>query len=71
MEAATDKILVTLPDGTPLELPAGATGADAAAATGMSRRLKRSSASMCFRIAFSIFGRSSALIVTSGGNSKS
>ncbi len=34
MEAATDKVLVTLPDGTPLELPAGATGADAAAAIG-------------------------------------
>ena len=34
MEAATDKFLVTLPDGTPLELPAGATGADAAAAIG-------------------------------------
>jgi threonyl-tRNA synthetase len=34
MEAATDKFVVTLPDGTPLELPAGATGADAAAAIG-------------------------------------
>src|SRR3954447_7263438 len=34
MEAATDKIVVKLPDGTPLELPAGATGADAAAAIG-------------------------------------
>ncbi|MBS1887696.1 MAG: threonine--tRNA ligase [Actinobacteria bacterium] len=34
VEAATDKIVVTLPDGTPLELPAGATGADAAAAIG-------------------------------------
>ena len=34
MEAATDKLLVTLPDGTPLELPAGASGADAAAAIG-------------------------------------
>jgi threonyl-tRNA synthetase len=34
MEAATDKIVVTLPDGKPLELPAGATGADAAAAIG-------------------------------------
>jgi len=34
MEAATDKIRVTLPDGKPLELPAGATGADAAAAIG-------------------------------------
>ncbi len=34
MEAATDKVLVKLPDGTPLELPAGATGADAAAAIG-------------------------------------
>jgi threonyl-tRNA synthetase len=34
MEAATDKIAVTLPDGKPLELPAGATGADAAAAIG-------------------------------------
>ena len=28
------KITVTLPDGKPLELPAGATGADAAAAIG-------------------------------------
>src|SRR5882757_1154563 len=34
VEAATDKIVVTLPDGKPLELPAGATGADAAAAIG-------------------------------------
>ncbi|HEX3239213.1 MAG TPA: threonine--tRNA ligase [Solirubrobacterales bacterium] len=34
MEAATDKLIVTLPDGKPLELPAGATGADAAAAIG-------------------------------------
>jgi threonyl-tRNA synthetase len=34
VEAATDKIVVKLPDGTPLELPAGATGADAAAAIG-------------------------------------
>jgi len=34
MEAATEKITVTLPDGKPLELPAGATGADAAAAIG-------------------------------------
>ncbi|HVW48349.1 MAG TPA: TGS domain-containing protein, partial [Solirubrobacterales bacterium] len=34
VEAATDKIVVTLPDGTPLELAAGATGADAAAAIG-------------------------------------
>ncbi len=34
MEAATEKLTVTLPDGTPLELPAGATGADAAAAIG-------------------------------------
>jgi threonyl-tRNA synthetase len=34
MEAATDKITVTLPDGKPLELPAGATGSDAAAAIG-------------------------------------
>src|SRR5215831_14863339 len=34
VEAATDKIVVTLPDGTPLELPAGASGADAAAAIG-------------------------------------
>ncbi|MEX2105626.1 MAG: threonine--tRNA ligase [Solirubrobacterales bacterium] len=34
MEAATDKITVTLPDGKPLELPAGATGAGAAAAIG-------------------------------------
>ena len=33
MEAAT-KITVTLPDGTPLELPGGASGADAAAAIG-------------------------------------
>jgi threonyl-tRNA synthetase len=34
MEAATEKITVTLPDGKPLELPVGATGADAAAAIG-------------------------------------
>jgi threonyl-tRNA synthetase len=34
MEAATEKTIVTLPDGKPLELPAGATGADAAAAIG-------------------------------------
>jgi threonyl-tRNA synthetase len=34
MEAATDKVVVTLPDGRPLELPVGATGADAAAAIG-------------------------------------
>jgi threonyl-tRNA synthetase len=34
IEAATEKITVTLPDGTPLELPEGATGADAAAAIG-------------------------------------
>jgi threonyl-tRNA synthetase len=34
MEAATDKLVVTLPDGKPLELDAGATGADAAAAIG-------------------------------------
>ena len=34
MEAATSKIVVKLPDGRPLELPAGATGADAAAAIG-------------------------------------
>ncbi len=34
MEAATDRITVTLPDGKPLELAAGATGADAAAAIG-------------------------------------
>ena len=34
MEAATDKTTFTLPDGKPLELPAGATGADAAAAIG-------------------------------------
>src|SRR3954447_18466268 len=34
MEAATGKISVTLPDGKPLELPAGASGADAAAAIG-------------------------------------
>jgi threonyl-tRNA synthetase len=34
IEAATGKITVKLPDGTPLELPEGATGADAAAAIG-------------------------------------
>ncbi len=34
IEAATQKITVTLPDGTPLELPSGASGADAAAAIG-------------------------------------
>jgi threonyl-tRNA synthetase len=34
MEAATDKIVVTLPDGKPLELAPGATGAAAAAAIG-------------------------------------
>ena len=34
VEAATEKLVVTLPDGKPLELPAGATGADAAAAIG-------------------------------------
>jgi threonyl-tRNA synthetase len=34
VEAATEKITVTLPDGKPLELPAGATGAEAAAAIG-------------------------------------
>ncbi len=34
MEAATDKLVVTLPDGKPLELEPGATGADAAAAIG-------------------------------------
>ena len=34
IEAATQKITVNLPDGTPLELSAGATGADAAAAIG-------------------------------------
>jgi len=34
MEAATEKLTVTLPDGKPLELPTGATGADAAAAIG-------------------------------------
>jgi threonyl-tRNA synthetase len=34
VEAATDKVVVTLPDGKPLELAAGATGADAAAAIG-------------------------------------
>ncbi len=34
MEAATEKLIVTLPDGKALELPAGATGADAAAAIG-------------------------------------
>jgi threonyl-tRNA synthetase len=34
MEATTEKITVTLPDGTPLELPHGSSGADAAAAIG-------------------------------------
>jgi threonyl-tRNA synthetase len=34
VEAATDKVVVTLPDGKPLELSPGATGADAAAAIG-------------------------------------
>ncbi len=34
MEAATQKITVTLPDGTPLELDDGASGADAATAIG-------------------------------------
>ena len=34
MEAATEKTTFTLPDGKPLELPAGSTGADAAAAIG-------------------------------------
>ena len=34
MEAATGKVTVTLPDGKPLELPGGSTGADAAAAIG-------------------------------------
>jgi threonyl-tRNA synthetase len=34
MEAATQKITVKLPDGTPLELSSGASGADAAAAIG-------------------------------------
>src|ERR1700709_693491 len=34
MEAATEKLPVPLPDGKALELPAGATGADAAAAIG-------------------------------------
>jgi len=34
MEAATQKITVSLPDGTPLELSEGASGADAAAAIG-------------------------------------
>src|SRR3954447_15255200 len=34
MEAATEKTTYTLPDGKPLELPGGATGADAAAAIG-------------------------------------
>jgi threonyl-tRNA synthetase len=34
VEAATEKTTYTLPDGKPLELPAGATGADAAAAIG-------------------------------------
>ena len=34
MPASTDAITVKLPDGTPLELPAGASGADAAAAIG-------------------------------------
>src|SRR6476646_10868063 len=34
VEAATEKIVLTLPDGKPLELPAGASGSDAAAAIG-------------------------------------
>jgi threonyl-tRNA synthetase len=34
VEAATEKVVVTLPDGKPLELEPGATGADAAAAIG-------------------------------------
>jgi len=34
MEAATEKVVVTLPDGSPLELEPSATGADAAAAIG-------------------------------------
>src|SRR5438128_9468715 len=34
MEAATEKVVVSLPDGKPLELEPGATGADAAAAIG-------------------------------------
>src|SRR6476646_70879 len=34
VEAATEKIVLTLPDGKPLELDAGASGADAAAAIG-------------------------------------
>ncbi|MFL5900234.1 MAG: threonine--tRNA ligase [Solirubrobacterales bacterium] len=34
IEAATQKITVRLPDGTPLELPGGASGADAAAGIG-------------------------------------
>src|SRR6476619_8070525 len=34
VEAATEKIVVRLPDGNELELPAGASGADAAAAIG-------------------------------------
>ena len=34
MEASDRKITVKLPDGKPLELPDGATGADAAAAIG-------------------------------------
>ena len=34
MEAGTEMIVVTLPDGTQLELPGGASGADAAAAIG-------------------------------------
>jgi threonyl-tRNA synthetase len=34
MEAATEKVVVTLPDGNALELEPGATGADAAAAIG-------------------------------------
>jgi threonyl-tRNA synthetase len=34
VEAATDKVVVTLPDGKPLELSAGATGADVALAIG-------------------------------------
>src|SRR3954463_7627217 len=37
MEAATEKITYTLPDGKPLELPAGAPGAAARAAVGARR----------------------------------
>jgi threonyl-tRNA synthetase len=37
MEAATEKVVATLPDGNPLELERGATGANAAAAIGPGR----------------------------------